>query len=199
MSANAHGYGCITRMWVSSLWNTWKESTRRCWELDVGSFGALILATSHRPLHVFCRGPVQALFMYLEPRAACLGLLHRPNDACTALLAVLGARPGLLVLDDVPALRAIGVVAVLLQVGLIDPEGSGQRWGCLSSCVSRLGCSNFEADSSLFGSRPALSRNSWMPAKCSGSQRSLSGLRVIDLAVTMPSFVATTNVFEDLL
>ena len=102
-------------------------------ELDVRSVGAMNLTASHRPLHVLCSGSVQTFFMYLEPRAACLGLLHRLNDACTALLAVLGARPGLLILDDMPALRAIRVVAVLLQVRLIDPESSGYGWGCLGS------------------------------------------------------------------
>ena len=78
-------------MWVSGLRSARKESARCRWELNVGASGAMILTTSHCPLHVLCRGPVQTFFMYLKPRAASLGLLHRLYDTGAARLAVLGA------------------------------------------------------------------------------------------------------------
>ncbi len=133
----AYRCGCVSRMRISDLRGAREEPTMGRKEPNVRSIGAMILTASHCPLHVLCRGPIQTFFKYLEPRAACLGLLHRLNDACTALLAVLGARPGLLVLDDVLALRAIWVVPVLLQVGLVDPEGSRHGWSRLHVIQAR--------------------------------------------------------------
>ena len=72
------------------------------------------------PLQMLRRCLVQSLLVSLQARTPDVGLLHALYNPCSTLLAVLAARPGLTVLQNVAALRALLIVPVLFQVGLID-------------------------------------------------------------------------------
>ena len=71
-------------------------------------------------------GPVNALVIDADALLALLRLGHGLHEASSALAGMLAASSGLAVLDDMSALRAVRIVAVLLEVLCIDTHVSGQ-------------------------------------------------------------------------
>ena len=83
---------------------------------------------------LLCDGPVNALVVGADALLALLILGHGLHQAGPAFARVPAACPGLAVLDDMLALRAVGIVPVFLEVVFIDAHFAGHLGrGCFCS------------------------------------------------------------------
>ena len=95
-------------------------------------------------------GAGDSLLVGLDPPLAALRFAHRLYDSCATVSAVSLAALRLAILQDVLALRAIAVVAMLFEVLAIYPHLSGRSRRCSLGCESPIDADVLELDTCAF-------------------------------------------------